>query len=109
MVKPCSSTFCLASERQSPVLQNEPLPVHGCDRPNITDYITEEGRIFQGTILLMVCFVTLFGNVLLWITVLRYKEFHKSMYILLLNLSASDLMIGVLNMPLMAYTLIVGR
>ncbi|KAL8572413.1 hypothetical protein ACOMHN_000560 [Nucella lapillus] len=65
-------------------------------------------RIVQGVILAILCLVTVAGNLLLWVTVLRFKDLHKVVFVLLLNLSVSDLFLGAANMSLTAYAMLEG-
>ena len=63
----------------------------------------------QGVVLVFICVMTLTGNLLFWVTIVRYHKLRTSPNMLLLSLSAADLVVAAVNMPITTYTVFVGR
>ena len=66
-------------------------------------------RALEGVLLILICILATGGNLILWIVVLREPVLHSSSNFLLLCLSAADMLVSVVNMPLTVYTIFVGR
>ena len=66
-------------------------------------------RAVEGVVLVLICILATGGNLVLWLVVIRTPDLHSSSNMLLLCLSAADLLVAVFNMPLTAYTIFVGR
>ena len=48
----------------------------------------------------LICLAALFGNLFFWMTLLRYPNLRTTANSLLLNLSAGDLLVSTVRMPL---------
>ena len=61
-----------------------------------------------GYILWVIILLSLTGNTLLWLTLLSVRSLRTVSNMLVLNLSAADLLVTLFNMPVTAYGLING-
>ncbi|XP_076472246.1 melatonin receptor type 1B-A-like [Babylonia areolata] len=80
-----------------------------CDSDSDGEKQPTAARLVQGSLILVMCVVNLGGNTLLWVTIIRFRRFHRGMYVFLLSMAASDSFLGAVNMPMLAYGMLVGR
>nr|KAG5688495.1 hypothetical protein BaRGS_007139 [Batillaria attramentaria] len=71
--------------------------------------VDESLRITAGCVLSFISVVTLLANLGLWVVVIRDKALRTTANFLLLSLSVSDIVMGAINMPLNAWTMIAGE
>ena len=76
---------------------------------NDTDIAPLVERAVEGVLLIFICILATGGNLALWAVVIRETTSHSSSNFLLLSLSAADLLVAVVNMPMTVYTIFVGR
>nr|AKQ63047.1 FVRIamide receptor 1 [Platynereis dumerilii] len=66
-------------------------------------------QIAEAAILSLIAFVAFFGNVSLWLIICTEKCLRSPSNVLILSLSAADLMVSAVNMPVIVYTIIIAR
>lgn len=75
------------------------------DSSLISPSITLHERYIEATIMSTVLAVGFVGNLSLWLIILRHKSLKTPSNALILSLSMADLLVTVINMPLMIVTL----
>lgn len=85
---------------------------------NKTDKIGENGydhnylqteQFIEGTVLTVICIVAVVGNISIWIIVLRSRTLRTITNSFLLTLSAFDLLVSLINMPVTILTIFSGE
>ena len=71
--------------------------------------LTSLEKAVEATILSIIAVVAFVGNVSLWIIVLRNRSLHTASNALVLCLSAADVLVSVINMPVTVLTIARGR
>ncbi|XP_072174711.1 alpha-2B adrenergic receptor-like [Diadema setosum] len=66
-------------------------------------------RVIEAMILIVILVVAVSGNTLLWVVVLRHRSLKTESNALVLCLSAADLLVSVVSMPITTVTVVVGR
>ena len=70
--------------------------------------MTNEWTGFQASLLAVINALALFGNISLFVVILRTSTLRTQTNMFLLNLAAADLLVSVLNMPLTIATILHG-
>ena len=70
--------------------------------------MTNEWTGFQASLLAVINALALFGNISLFVVILRTYALRTQTNLFLLNLAAADLLVSVLNMPLTIATILHG-
>ncbi|XP_070560045.1 alpha-1B adrenergic receptor-like [Ptychodera flava] len=84
------------------------VPNDTSDAAELKDISLPE-RIIESLILTVICVVAIFGNVLLWLVVLRSRHLRKASNALVLCLSGADLLVSTVNMPMTIVTIAAGE
>ena len=74
----------------------------------IVEKMTNEWTGFQASLLAVINALALFGNISLFVVILRTYALRTQTNLFLLNLAAADLLVSVLNMPLTIATILHG-
>lgn len=70
--------------------------------------ISPEVKVIEALVLCVIIIVSVVGNTSLWVVVLRSRALRSITSMFILGLSAADLLVAVVNMPLTVYTIFVG-
>ncbi|KAK7496796.1 hypothetical protein BaRGS_00012005, partial [Batillaria attramentaria] len=109
-----SKSFSLEKRAQEGVVYNQSEPSlveRACGGVVVNQSVSFpfEERAYEGVALLIICLLAIGGNLTLWIVVIRTPELQTAANSLLLCLSAADLLVSVINMPLTVATIFIGR
>ncbi|CAC5394496.1 unnamed protein product [Mytilus coruscus] len=77
------------------------------DRMQYKDLTAEQ--FIEGILLTIICFVAVLGNISIWIIVVRSRALRTTTNCFLLVLSAFDLLVSVINIPVTVLTIFYGE